>query len=155
MEIVYKKIDEIKPYENNPRFNDDAVEDVKKSIEKFGFKVPIILDKNNTIVTGHTRYKASLELGLKEVPCIIADDLDDEKIKAFRLADNKVSEKSQWNFVLLEEELLDIKNIDMADFNFNIGDVENNTKIENKELDVDDYGDDKFTNTCPKCGYKF
>ena len=77
MEIKMIKVDDLKPYENNPRFNDEAVEYVAKSIKEFGFKVPMVIDKNNTIVAGHTRYKASLELGLKEVPCIIADDLTD------------------------------------------------------------------------------
>jgi ParB/RepB/Spo0J family partition protein len=105
MEIVNKKIDELKPYENNPRFNDDAVEYVANSIKEFGFKVPIVIDKDNVIVAGHTRYKASLELGLNEVPCIIADDLTEEQIKAFRLVDNKVSEKSSWDIELLDEEL--------------------------------------------------
>ncbi len=118
MEIVYKKIEELKPYKNNPRFNDEAVEYVAKSIKEFGFKVPIVLDKNNEIVAGHTRYKASLELGLKEVPCIIADDLNEEQIKAFRLADNKVSEKASWNLELLDEELENILDIDMEDFGF-------------------------------------
>ena len=118
MEIVNKKIDELKPYVNNPRFYDEAVEYVANSIKEFGFKVPIIIDKNNEIVAGHTRYKASLELGLKEVPCIVADDLNDEQIKAFRLVDNKVSEKASWNFDLLGEELDDILNIDMSDFDF-------------------------------------
>ena len=118
MKIVNKKVEELRPYENNPRFNDDAVEYVTKSIKEFGFKVPIILDKNNVIVAGHTRYKASLELGLKEVPCIIADDLTDEQIKAFRLADNKVSEQASWNYDLLDEELSDILDIDMKEFGF-------------------------------------
>lgn len=118
MQIIYKKIEDLKPYPNNPRFNDEAVEYVANSIKEFGFKVPMIIDKNNEIVAGHTRYKASLELGLKEVPCIIADDLSEEQIKAFRLADNKVSEKAQWNFDLLEEELNDILNIDMSEFDF-------------------------------------
>lgn len=118
MEIVLKKIDELKPYENNPRFNDEAVEYVANSIKEFGFKVPIIIDKNNTIVAGHTRYKASLELNLKEVPCIVADDLSEEQVKAFRLADNKVSEKSQWNYELLDEELNNILDIDMSQFDF-------------------------------------
>ena len=117
MKIVYKKINELKPYENNPRYNDEAVEYVANSIKEFGFKVPIIVDKNNVIVAGHTRYKASLELGLEEIPTIIADDLTEEQIKAFRLADNKVSEKSQWNFELLDEELNDL-DIDMSDFGF-------------------------------------
>lgn len=120
MEIVYKKVNELIPYENNPRINDEAVEYVKNSIKEFGFKVPIVIDKNNVIVAGHTRLKASLELGLKEVPCIIADDLSEKQIKAFRLADNKVSEKSQWDFSKLDEELDSILDIDMSLFDFNI-----------------------------------
>ena len=117
MQIINKKIDELKPYLNNPRFNDDAVEYVANSIKEFGFKVPIVIDKNNEIVAGHTRYKASQELGLDEVPCIVADDLTDEQIKAFRLADNKVSEKAEWNLELLEEELENI-DLDMEQYGF-------------------------------------
>jgi ParB-like chromosome segregation protein Spo0J len=124
MEIINKKINDLKPYENNPRFNDEAVEYVANSIKEFGFKVPIIIDKNNVIVAGHTRYKASMELGLKEVPCIIADDLNEEQIKAFRLADNKVSEKASWNYELLDEELDNILNIDMSEFDFNNIDID-------------------------------
>lgn len=114
MEIVYKKLNELKPYENNPRFNDDAVECVANSIKQFGFKVPIVVDKNNVIVTGHTRYKASMELGLKEVPTIVADDLNEEQINAFRLVDNKTSEYALWNYELLGEEL---KEFDDAELN--------------------------------------
>lgn len=117
MQIVYKKIEELKPYENNPRKNDEAVEYVKKSIKEFGFKVPIVIDEGGVIIAGHTRYKASIELGLEEVPCIIADDLNEEQIKAFRLADNKVSEKAQWNMELLEEELEQL-GLNMKDFGF-------------------------------------
>lgn len=124
MEIVNKKIEELKPYENNPRFNDDAVEYVANSIKEFGFKVPIVIDKDGVIVAGHTRYKASLELGLEEVPVIVADDLNEEQIKAFRLADNKVSEKAEWNFELLDEELNNINNIKMNEFGFIIEDLE-------------------------------
>ena len=119
MEIKMIKVEDLKPYANNPRFNDDAVEYVAKSIKEFGFKVPMVIDKNNEIVAGHTRYKASLELGLEEVPCIIADDLTDEQIKAFRLADNKVSEYATWNDDLLNIELQDL-DIDMTDFGFDI-----------------------------------
>ena len=97
MEIIYKKIDELKPYLNNPRFNDDAVEYVANSIKEFGFKVPCVIDKDGVLITGHTRYKASKLLGLKEIPCLIADDLSEEQIKAFRLADNKVSDNSIWD----------------------------------------------------------
>lgn len=124
MQIINKKIDELVPYVNNPRFNDDAVEYVAKSIKEFGFKVPIVIDKNNEIVAGHTRYKASIELGLEEVPCIVADDLSEEQIKAFRLADNKVSEKAEWNFELLEEELAQINDIKMNEFGFILEELE-------------------------------
>ena len=89
MEIVSKSIHELIPYEKNARKNDKAVPLVAKSIEQFGFKVPIVIDKNNVIVCGHTRYKAAHALGIEEVPCIIADDLTDQQIKAYRLADNK------------------------------------------------------------------
>ena len=105
MNIVEKKLKEIKPYEKNARKNDDAVKYVAESIKQFGFKVPIVIDKDNVIVAGHTRYKASKELGLETVPCIVADDLTEEQIKAYRLADNKVSEFSEWDFDLLGEEL--------------------------------------------------
>lgn len=117
MEVVNLNIDELKPYKNNPRFNDQAVEAVMKSIKEFGFKVPIVVDKNNIIVAGHTRYKASKRLGLKEVPCVIADDLTDEQIKAFRLADNKVSELAEWDNDLLNLELSEL-NLDMEQFGF-------------------------------------
>ena len=118
MNIVTKRIDEIIPYEKNPRKNDEAVKYVAASIKEFGFKVPIVIDKNNVIVAGHTRYKASKKLGLDEVPCIIADDLTDEQIKAYRLADNKVAEKAEWDFNLLGAELDDLFDFDMTPFGF-------------------------------------
>lgn len=118
MKIIELSIKDIKPYEKNPRKNDEAVQYVMQSIKEFGFKVPIVIDKNNTIVAGHTRYKASKKLKLDKVPCVVADDLTDEQIKAFRLADNKVSEKSEWDFDLLGGELDDILNIDMDIFGF-------------------------------------
>lgn len=148
MEIVNKKIDELKPYENNPRFNDDAVEYVANSIKEFGFKVPIVIDKDNVIVAGHTRYKASIELGLDEVPCIIADDLTEEQIKAFRLVDNKVSEKSSWDIELLDEELNDL-DINLEDYGFD------NIQIEWDN--IDDLTEENYEEPqhnmleCPKC----
>lgn len=148
MEIINKKLEDLKPYENNPRFNDDAVEYVANSIKEFGFRVPIVIDKNNTIVAGHTRYKASLELGLEEVPCVVADDLTEEQIKAFRLADNKVSEKASWNFELLDEEMEDI-DINMEDFGFE--DI--NIEWDNIE-DLTEKNYEEPTHTmleCPKC----
>ena len=135
MKIVEKKLDEIKPYENNPRFNDDAVQYVANSIKEFGFKVPIVIDKDNTIVAGHTRYKASLLLGLDKVPCVVADDLNEEQVKAFRLADNKVGEMANWDYMLLDEELADL-DIDMSEFGFDENDIIEDE--ENKEIIEDD-----------------
>lgn len=128
MEIELIKLDDLKPYENNPRLNEDAVDGVAASIKEFGFKVPIVIDKNNVIVCGHTRYLASRRLGLVSVPCIKADDLSDDQIKAFRLADNKVSEVAQWDLGKLQIELDDIE-LDMSDFGFN-------------PINVDDFGTD-------------
>ena len=117
MQIIYIKPAELKPYKNNPRKNDNAVEAVAASIQEFGFKVPIIIDKDNEIIAGHTRLKAAIKLGLSEVPCIIADDLTPEQINAFRLADNKTAELAEWDFDLLELELGDI-DLDMTVFGF-------------------------------------
>lgn len=119
MEIIFLKTSDLIPYENNPRHNDEAVEQVKASIEEFGFKVPIIIDKNNVIVAGHTRLKASQALGLEKVPCIRADDLTDDQIRAFRLADNKVSELATWDMDKLSVELDEI-DMDMSEFGFDL-----------------------------------
>lgn len=139
MDIIIKKIEQIRPYEKNPRKNNEAVKYVAESIKQFGFKVPIVIDKEGVIVAGHTRYKASLKLGLKEVPCIVADDLTPEQVKAFRLADNKTSEKSEWDFDMLESELEDILNFNMEDFGF-----EFETKDESKEVEEDNFEVDKY-----------
>lgn len=124
MQIIEKKLADIKPYEKNPRRNDNAVDTVANSIKEFGFKVPIVIDKDNVIVCGHTRYKASKKLGLEIVPCVIADDLTEEQIKAYRLADNKVAEQAEWDFDLLGDELADIFDIDMTDFGFDFAEEE-------------------------------
>ena len=136
MEIIYKKLTEIKPYKRNPRNNEPAIEAVANSIKEFGFKVPIVIDKNGEIVAGHTRYKASQKLGLTEVPCIVADDLNEEQIKAFRLADNKTAELATWDEELLALELADIK-IDMGDFGFEPIVPDDEEPIEDN-FDVDD-----------------
>ena len=132
-QIVYKRVDELVPYENNPRNNKKAVDKVAKSIEKFGFKVPIVGDENNVIVAGHTRLLASKQLGLESVPVIVAKELTDEQIKAFRLADNKTSEFAEWNEDLLIQELSEIESIDMSIFGFD--DIENELEeeLENDE----------------------
>ena len=118
MNIVEKNIADIKPYGNNPRKNDSAVAPVANSIREFGFKVPIVIDKDGIIIAGHTRYRAAKELKLKTVPCIVADDLTEQQVKAFRLADNKVSEFAEWDQDALLEELQGILEVDMSDFGF-------------------------------------
>lgn len=119
MEIVYKGIGEIRPYENNPRKNDGAVDAVAASIKEFGWKVPVVIDKDGVIVAGHTRYKAAQKLGIDRIPCIVADDLTEEQVKAYRLVDNKVGELAGWDFEQLGIELDEIQSIDMKDFGFN------------------------------------
>lgn len=120
IQIVYKRVDELREYENNPRNNDNAVEAVAASIQLAGFKVPMVIDVDGVIVAGHTRLKAAKRLGMTEVPCIIADDLTEEQIRAFRLADNKVSELAGWNFDKLDDEMeiLEEMGMDMSVFGF-------------------------------------
>lgn len=103
--IIYKNIDELIPYINNPRRNEGAIDAVASSIKNFGFKQPIVIDDKNEIIAGHTRLLASKKLGLEEVPVIIADDLNEGQIKAYRLADNKVGELAEWDYEALEIEL--------------------------------------------------
>lgn len=134
MDIIEKKLSEIKPYEKNPRKNDEAVKYVAESIKQFGFKVPIVIDKDGVIVAGHTRFKAAKNLGIAEVPCIVADDLTEEQIKAFRLADNKVAEKAEWDFGLLSEELDDLFDFDMAVFGFDADENEETKPAERDDL---------------------
>ena len=119
MQIVEKELSWLKPYANNPRDNASAVEPVANSIKEFGFKVPIVATADGEIINGHTRFKAALKLNLEKVPVIIADDLTDEQIKAFRLADNKTSEFAEWDLELLFSELSEINNLDMTLFGFN------------------------------------
>lgn len=119
LRVVMKPVESIHPYENNPRYNDSAVPYVKNSIQEFGFKVPIIVDEAGSIVCGHTRYKAALELGMSHVPCIVASDLTPKQIQAFRLVDNKVSEFSSWDFSKLEIEIGELDaEFNLDDFGF-------------------------------------
>lgn len=161
-QIIYKKITDIKPYEKNPRKNDDAVEAVSNSIKEFGFKVPIVIDKNGIIVAGHTRYKASKKLGIDTIPCIVADDLTDEQIKAFRLSDNKVSEAAEWDFNLLSLELKDLKehDFDLGLTGFNIDEIDSllstNEDIEDNDYEEQDLKENSTQlHKCPECGCEF
>lgn len=151
MEIIYVNVNELKEYENNPRKNEKAIEAVEKSIKDYGFKNPIIIDEKYVIVCGHTRLLAAKNLGYEKVPCIMADDLSEEQIKAFRLIDNKTNEFAEWDFEKLNEELSSLE-IDLSEFGF----------IENTDIDVDEFFEEpeekekepKYI-TCPHCGKTF
>ena len=153
MNIKEIAIDNLREYENNPRNNDNAVDAVAESIREFGFKVPAVVDRNNVIVCGHTRVKAAQKLGMETVPCIIADDLTPEQIKAFRLADNKTGELAGWDFAKLEEELAELDGFDMSAFGF----------VKNDEVDIDSFFEDAEEKKekepkriqCPHCGEWF
>lgn len=156
MKIEYINPSKLKDYKNNPRYNDDAIDYVANSIEEFGFKVPILVDSDNEIVAGHTRKQASMELGLDKVPVIRIDDLSDEQIKAFRLADNKVAEFSEWDNDLLEIELNDIgKDIELAEFGFEplaVDDDNNGSNMSEYNPEDDDGGEAYEGETKPR-GY--
>ena len=149
MKIVEKKISDLTEYKNNPRNNDGAVQAVANSIKEFGFKVPVVVDKNDVIVCGHTRIKAARLLGMESVPCVVADDLTPEQIKAFRLADNKTAELASWDAGLLSVELEGIGGIDMQEFGFapvdlraggDDGEIYTEDDIEDKVVYQEKYG---------------
>jgi ParB-like chromosome segregation protein Spo0J len=152
MEIVNIAVDKLVPYENNPRNNTEAIQYVANSIKEFGFKVPLVIDEDNVVICGHTRLLAAKQLGLKDVPCVVADDLTDEQIKAFRLADNKVGEIATCDLDKLRLEL-DFLDFNMEEFGF----------IEAmEEPDITDFLEDHEskpkepkTVVCPDCGHAF
>lgn len=149
MNIIEMNVDQIIPYENNPRKNDSAVDKVANSIREFGFKVPIVVDSENVIVAGHTRLKAAEQLGLKTVPVIVADDLTEDQIKAFRLADNKTGEIAGWDFTRLEEEL-DGLTIEMTQFGFDESSIDWDSVEEIGEENYEKPESEKLR--CPLCG---
>lgn len=149
MKVQNVSIDKIKPYENNPRDNEAGVDAVANSIDEFGWQQPIVVDKNNVIIVGHTRYKAAKKLGLKEVPVKVATGLTPEQVKAYRLADNKTGELTDWDNDLLNDELSDILDIDMGDFGFDL-DLDNDD--ENEEAQEDDFDEEPPENPNSKLG---
>lgn len=162
--IKMMKLSAIKPYANNPRKNDDAVDKVAESIQEFGFLVPVLLDKDKVIVAGHTRYKAAEKLGLKELPCIVLDELSEADIRQYRIIDNKTSELSAWDYGRLAAELESIDELDMSAFGleqFFIDHSEEEVEIpeanlnEGQELDLSDFDDEAFSNECPWCGFRW
>ena len=156
MKIIKMRTENLIPYENNPRINDGAVDAVAASIQEFGFKNPIIIDRDGVIISGHTRLKAAYKLGLETVPCIRADDLDDEQVRALRLTDNKTSELSGWDYSLLSGELQSVIDIDMTEFGFT------QDEISIPDINIDMLFESAETKekepkkvTCPYCGETF
>ena len=141
-EAIMMDVGKIIPYENNPRRNAKAVDAVANSIKEFGFKNPIIVDKNNVIISGHTRRLAAIKLGLKEVPVLIGDDMTDAQVKAFRLADNRVSELAVWDEDLLKQEMAKAIEMALTEFGFDPEDID--------EVIREDVG--VRTHRCPRCG---
>lgn len=119
MEIREVSIKDIHPYEKNPRINDNAVEAVANSIKEFGFKQPIVVDGNMEIIAGHTRWKAAKKLKLKTVPVLVADDLTEEQVRAYRIADNSTGELATWDYDLLMPEIADL-DFDMSMFGLDV-----------------------------------
>lgn len=152
IKIEEVNLDDLKVYGNNPRINDNAIKYVTNSIKKFGFLVPIVIDKNNVIVCGHTRYLASKELNLKNVPCIRAESLTDKQVKAFRIADNKIHEKSSWDNDLLKEELTELQDFgfdleDLGFLNFELDYIlSDNTENFINDLEENDFKDNNLLN---------
>ena len=184
MNVKEIKLSQIKVYKNNAKKHDERqIEMIAESIRQFGFRQPLVLDKNNEIVVGHGRYFAAKKVGLLTVPCEYADDLTDDQIKAYRLADNRLNE-SPWDFAKINEELKSI-NFDMADFGFdvNLENLHTETEVAREathcpttatstalnddpqpreqklssggEINVEDFANEVFECECPRCGFRF
>lgn len=139
-QVQYQDVSQIHPYENNPRNNEAAIEPVAQSIKSFGFRVPILIDRKGTIIAGHTRYEAAKRLGMDKVPCILVDDLTDAQIRAYRIADNKVSEASSWNDDVLRAEMEALKALDVDLDSTGFNDVE----LDGLLRDMDDSDFEEF-----------
>lgn len=159
MKLETMKLEDIFPYENNPRKNDDAVNAVAESIKQCSYITPVIVDENHIILAGHTRYKALKALGYEEVPCLVCDGLTEEQKKKYRYLDNKTGEKATWDLMKLEVEL---EGVDLEGFDF-FGMAEDftvDTGVERKvngstEFDTEVFGDEEFKYECPACGFRF
>lgn len=157
VQIIYRRVDDLKPYENNPRRNEAAVEPVVESIRACGFLVPIVIDKNDVIVAGHTRLKAAKQLGIEEVPCIEANYLDTEQVTAFRLIDNRTAEFSTWDIAKEAEELAKIVDFDLTVFKFpdlNLDDLQVSDEDFLKDTEIIRDRSPKPVR-CPECGHEF
>ena len=161
MEIVDMPIEQIKPYKKNPRKNEKAVPEVVKSLKEFGFRQPLVVDSSMVLIVGHTRLLAAKELGLAKVPVHIASTLTPAQVRAYRIADNRSHDKSEWDVTLLNEELgelfemdekFDIEFMDFGDFGPG-EEKEKEIKEGSKELDEEEFSE--FDHKCPKCGFEY
>lgn len=157
MKIEKISIDEIKPYENNAKLHPpEQIEQIKKSISEFGNNDPIAVDENNVIIEGHGRYEALKQLGFDEIAVIRLSHLTEQQKKAYILAHNKLTMNTGFDFDVLNLELEDIVDFDMSDFGFTIDLPENSqTILEGKELNTEDFNDEKFKHECPRCGFRW
>ena len=150
MRLIEKNITEILPYPENPRKIENGVEKVAESIRQFGFKNPIIIDKNGYIIAGHVRYEAAKKIGLKKVPVIMADDLTEDQTELFRIVDNKTGELAGWDFLALEKELQEIRGVDMSVFGF--ADIADELHELWNEVEQEEKPKKEKEIRCPCCG---
>lgn len=162
MNVVEKNPNDLIFYENNPRDNDGAVPIVKNSIERFGFRVPVMIDKDNVIICGHTRVKAALELGLESIPCTIEEDMSEEEVRAFRLVENKTHELSFWDRSLLDVELKGLEDdFEMEDFGFTMDEGVSIQEVNEFFAEVEGNQNKRETSNtsnmveCPNCKFVF
>lgn len=162
MKLEKLKLEEITPYENNPRKNDAAVNAVAESIRQCSYITPIIVDEDYVIIAGHTRYKALMALGEPEAECLVCDGLTEEQKKKYRFLDNKTGEKATWDLMKLEVELegLDLEGLDFFGMAVDIpaDDAAGGSEKEmdgSTEIDTEVFGDEEFKYECPKCGFRF
>ena len=158
IKIIEMDIGDIRPYRGNPRKNNISVEPLKRSIEKYGFNVPIIIDNEGEIITGHTRYKAAKELGIKKIPCIKKEELSTKEIKEYRIADNKVGELSEWDEPLLKIEFEELNELgsELKDLGFSkreLDEILNFDGLFDFEEEEKPKGSSKII--CPACGHEF
>ena len=159
MEYQKKRLEDIRPYENNPRINDDAVEDVMESIRQCSYIAPIVVDEDGVILAGHTRYKALKAMVIGSVKCLVCEGLTEEQKRKYRYLDNRTGEKATWDIMKLEVEL---EGVDLEGFDF-FGMAEDFAPGPGKErktdgaveFDTEDFGDERFRYRCPKCGFRF
>lgn len=159
MRLETMKVTDLVPYENNPRKNDQAVNAVAESIKQCTYITPIIVDENRVIIAGHTRHKALMALGIKEVQVLIADGLTEEQKKKYRYLDNKTGEKATWDLMKLEAEVsgLDLGGFDFFRMSGGLDTIPGETRqiSENAEYDTEVFADEQFRYQCPRCGFRF